>query len=166
MNLEQAVAIAPFMQDFYDEDVTVVISSMQRVIVVINYKNQNLIVSQDEPTDEKTLTSQCLREKIRLVLQVPIEKSQFGIAYIVIANPLWNNGELEGAMTMVISDKRYNAMKLNDSGGAAKVRDMSRGVAVVADELGKLYKSQKKSDLVISDDVIEVNVSDLFNLGI
>ncbi|TGE38485.1 hypothetical protein E4K67_11170 [Desulfosporosinus fructosivorans] len=163
MNLEQAVTIAPYMQDFYDEDVTVVISSLQSVIVVINYKNQNLIVSQDEPTNEKTITSQCLKERKRVVMRVPLEKSQFGISYIAIANPLWNNGKLEGAMTVVISGKRYDALKLHDSIEGARAGDKRWGLEVVADEFGKLYESEKNSDLVVSDDVIEVNVSELFN---
>ena len=111
MNLEQAVAIAPFMQDFYDEDITVVISGPQNIIVAINHKNLNLGVHKDELTNEKTVTFRCLQEKKRLVMRVPIEKSQFGISYIAIANPLWNNGEMEGAMTVVISDKRYDALK-------------------------------------------------------
>lgn len=163
MNLEQAVAIAPYIQDFYDEDITVVISSPQRVIVVINYKNLNLIVSQDEPANEKTVTFRCLMEKKRIVMRVPIEKSQFGISYIVIANPLWNNGELEGAMTVFISDKRYDDLKLNVSIDAGKVGDKGRSFALVAGEVAKLNESEKQSDLAIYEDIIEVNVSELFN---
>lgn len=163
MNLEQAVAIAPYMQDFYHEDIMVFISTPQSVIVVINYNNLNLVISQDEPTNEKTITFQCLRDKKKLVMRVPIEKSQFGISYIVIANPLWNNGELEGAMTVVISEKRYDALKSNDSNEAARAGDKGRGFAVVAIELGKLYESVKQSTKAISDDIIEVNVSEQFN---
>lgn len=163
MNLEQAVAMAPHMQDFYDEDITVVISTPKSVIVVINYKNLDLIVNQDDPTNEKTVTFRCLREKKRLVMRVPREKSQFGISYRVIANPLWNHDELEGVMTLVISEKRYDSLKSNDSLEAVKTGDQGRGFAVVADGLGKLYESAKHSALVISEGIIEVNVSEQFN---
>lgn len=163
MNLEKAVAIAPYMQDFYDEDITVVISSLQRVIVVINYNNLNFVINQDEPTNEKTITFQCLKEKKRLVSRLPIEKSQIGISYIAIANPLWNNGQLEGVMTVVKSDQRLDTLKLNASIEAVCARDKDRGFVVVADEGGNLNERAKQSDLTIYEDIIEVNVSEQFN---
>ena len=164
MNLELAVAIAPFMQDFYDEDIVVVISGLKSVIVAINYNNLDLGSPKDEITNEKSITIQCLREKKRLVLRVPTEKTQIGISYIAIANPLWNNGELEGVMTVVISDKRDDALsKLNASIEAACTGDKDRGFLVVADEVAKLSERAKRSALAIFEDVIEVNVSEQFN---
>ncbi|MDQ7092402.1 methyl-accepting chemotaxis protein [Desulfosporosinus sp. PR] len=111
MNLAQAITIAPMMQGFYDEDISVYISDLQNVVLAINHENLNLGVRKGEITNEKTVTFRCLREKKRLVKRVPLEKSQFGISYMAIANPLWNNGELEGAMSIIVSDKRYEALK-------------------------------------------------------
>lgn len=113
MNLEQAVAIAPSMKDFYDEDITVLVFSIEKVLVAINHVNLNLKITSNEPTSkyQKLVTMRCMREKKRLVVRVPIDKSQFGISYIAIANPLWMNGELQGAMTVVISDQRYDTLK-------------------------------------------------------
>lgn len=113
MNIEQAVEIAPSMKDFYDEDITVLVFSLDKVRVAINHENLNLGIKTNESTSqyEKLVTMQCMREKKRLVVRVPIDKSQFGISYIAIANPLWMNGELQGAMTVVISDQRYDELK-------------------------------------------------------
>lgn len=113
MNLEQALAIAPFMKDFYDEDVSVYVFSPVKVVVAINNETLNLGLQNDEPASkyEKTLSMRCMRERKRIVARVPIEKSQFGISYVGIANPLWNNGELEGVISVAISDKRYDALK-------------------------------------------------------
>ena len=113
MNLEQAVEIAPSMKDFYDEDITVLVFSLDKVLVAINHENLNLKIMKNESTSkyEKLVTMRCMREKKRLVIRVPIDKSQFGISYIAIANPLWMNGVLQGVMTVVISDQRYDALK-------------------------------------------------------
>ncbi|EHQ88865.1 methyl-accepting chemotaxis protein [Desulfosporosinus youngiae] len=111
MNLEQAVVMAPWMQDYYAEDITVVVSGLEKVILAINHKNLDLGVQKDEPTSEKTVTYRCMKERRRLVARVPLEASQFAISYIAIANPLWDSGELVGAMTVVISDKRYDTLK-------------------------------------------------------
>lgn len=113
MNLEQAVAIAPFLKNFYDEDISIYVCSADRVEVGINHNNLNLNVQKGEPSSkyEKTVTMQSFREKKRLVVRVPVEKSQFGLSYVAIANPLWNNDEVEGAISVIISDKRYDALK-------------------------------------------------------
>ncbi|SPF34398.1 Methyl-accepting chemotaxis (MCP) signaling domain protein [Candidatus Desulfosporosinus infrequens] len=113
MNLEQAVAIAPFMKDFYDEDISVYIFSPVKVVLAINNKTLNLGLQNDEPTSmyERTVSMRCMREKQRLVVRVPIEKSQFGISYVAISNPLWNNGKLEGVVSVAMSDQRYDALK-------------------------------------------------------
>ena len=164
MNLELAVAIAPFMQDFFDDDIVVIISGLKRVVVAINYNYLDLGSPIDEITNEKSITFQCLREKERLVLRVPMEKSQNGISYIAIANPLWNNGELEGVMTVVISDKRYDALSKSDASiEAACTGDKDRDFLVVTDEVDKLSERAKRSALAIFEDVIEVNVSEQFN---
>ncbi|MDR3599592.1 MAG: methyl-accepting chemotaxis protein [Desulfosporosinus sp.] len=113
MNLEQAIEIAPSMKDFYDEDITVLVFSIDTVLVAINHENLDLKIQNNESTSkyEKLVTMQCIREKRRLVLRVPIDKSQFGISYLAIANPLWMNGQLQGAITVVISDQRYDELK-------------------------------------------------------
>ena len=155
MNLAQAVAIAPFMQDFYDEYITVVISGLHSIIVEINHKNLNLGVHGNELTNEKSVTFRCLREKKRLVIRVPIEKSQSGISYLTIANPLWNNGELEGAMTVIIFDKRYDALKSKLSIEAVRSGVKGSDFAVAANEVGKLSESTKQSSFVIEVDISE-----------
>ncbi|SPF52064.1 Methyl-accepting chemotaxis (MCP) signaling domain protein (fragment) [Candidatus Desulfosporosinus infrequens] len=69
----------------------------------------------DEPTSmyERTVSMRCMREKQRLVVRVPIEKSQFGISYVAISNPLWNNGKLEGVVSVAMSDKFYGVSSVD-----------------------------------------------------
>ena len=111
MNLEQALVMAPFIQNFYDEDVTVVVTGPEKVIFALHNKNLNLGVKKDDITSEKTVSFRCMKEKKRLVMRMPIEQSPFGVSYIAIANPLTNNDVIEGAMTVVVSDKRYDDLK-------------------------------------------------------
>ncbi|KUO74836.1 MAG: chemotaxis protein [Desulfosporosinus sp. BRH_c37] len=111
MNIEQAITLAPLMQDLYDEDITVVISNTQTVVFEIIHENLNIGSHKGEPLNEKTVSYRCMKEGKRLVVRIPIDKSQFKISYVAIANPLWNNGEFEGVITVVISDKRYDALK-------------------------------------------------------
>lgn len=111
MNLEQALVLAPFIKDFYDEDVTVVVTGPEKVIFALHNKNLNLGVQKGDITSEKTVSYRCMQEKKRLVMRMPLEKSPFGVSYIAIANPLMKNEVLEGAMTIVISDQRYDDLK-------------------------------------------------------
>jgi hypothetical protein len=101
------------MNDFYDEDVSVYVLSPDKVIFAMNNKNINLGIQEEESTSkyEKSVGMMSMREKKRLVVRVPIEKSLFGMSYVSISNPLWNNGAVEGVISVVISDKRYDELK-------------------------------------------------------
>lgn len=148
MNLEQAVNIAPFVKNFYDEDVSVYVFSPDTVVLAINNENLNLGLQNDDSTSmyQKTVSMRCMREKHRLVARVPIEKSQFGISYIAISNPLWNNGELVGAITVVISDKRYDSLKKVGIELAELVRSShtaSEELSATSEELAATGKSME-----------------------
>ena len=162
MNLEQAVAIAPFMKDFYDEDISVYIFSPEKVVVAINNKTLNLGLQNNESTTkyEKTVSMRCLREKKRLVVRVPIEKSQFGISYVAISNPLWNNGELEGVISVAISAKRYDALKkvgIELSELVKNSHTASEELSASSEELAATARSMESSTSVAKAGLEKIN---------
>jgi hypothetical protein len=162
MNLQQAVEIAPAMKDFYDEDITVLVFSIDKVIVALNHENLNLRITNNEPTSkyEKLVTMQCIREKRRLVMRVPTDKSQFGISYIAIANPLWLNGELQGAMTVVISDQRYDALKkvgINLSELVKSSHAASEELSASSEELAATARTMESGTAVAKSGLEKIN---------
>ena len=162
MNLEQAVAIAPFIKDFYDEDVSVYICSADTVEVGINHGNLNLNVQKGEPSSkyEKTVTMRSFLEKKRLVVRVPVEKSQFGMSYVAIANPLWNNGEVEGAISVIISDKRYDALRkvgINLSELVKSSHAASEELSASSEELAATARSMEGSTSVTKVGLEKIN---------
>ena len=162
MNLEQAVALAPSMKDFYDEDITVLVFSLDKVIVAINHENLDLRIQNDESTSkyEKLVTMQCMREKKRLVVRMPIAKSQFGISYIAIANPLWMNGNLQGAMTVVISDQRYDDFKKIGTDLSELVKSSysaSEELSASSEELAATARTMESGTSVAKDGLEKIN---------
>jgi len=162
MNLQQAVEIAPAMKDFYDEDITVLVFSIDKVIVALNHENLNLRITNNEPTSkyEKLVTMQCIRERRRLVMRVPTDKSQFGISYIAIANPLWLNGELQGAMTVVISDQRYDALKkvgINLSELVKSSHAASEELSASSEELAATARTMESGTAVAKSGLEKIN---------
>lgn len=113
MNLNQAMAIAPQISIFYDQDISVYVLSVDEVVIAINHENLNLKIKVGPitPILKKTVTGRCFAEKKRLIARVPLEKSAFRLSYVAIANPLWNHDELEGVITVIISDQRYDDLK-------------------------------------------------------
>jgi len=162
LNLEQAVAFAPFMKDFYDEDVSVYVFSPETVVLAINNKTLNLGLQNNEPSSkyEKTVSMRCMREKQRLVVRVPIEKSQFGISYVAISNPLWKDGELEGVISVAISDKRYDALKKIGIELSALVKNShtaSEELTASSEELAATAKSMESSTSVARSGLEKIN---------
>ena len=162
MNLEQAVAIAPFIGDLYDEDVSVYICDPDKVVVGLNHVNLNLNVQKGEPSSkyEKTVTMRSFIEQKRLVARVPVEKSQFGMSYISIANPLWNDGVVEGAMSVVISDKRFDALKKAGIDLSELVKSSytaSAELSAASEELAATAKSMESSTSVAKAGLEKIN---------
>lgn len=160
MNLEQAVVIAPYIKDFYDEDVTVIISGLEKIIVALNNKNLNFGVQKDDFTIEGTITFRCLEERKRLVARMPIGKSQFGMSYIAISNPLWNNNEFEGAITVVISDKRYDDLKKAGTDLSQLVKSSymtSEELSATSEELAATAKSMEINTSVTKNGLEKIN---------
>lgn len=162
MNLEQAVEIAPNMKDFYDEDITVLVFSLDKVLVAICHENLDLRIMSGESTSkyERLVTMRCIREKKRLVVRVPIDQSQFGISYIAIANPLRVNGELLGAMTVVISDQRYDALKRVGTNLAELVKNShtaSEELSASSEELAATARTMESGTSVAKTGLEKIN---------
>ncbi|TGE31525.1 methyl-accepting chemotaxis protein [Desulfosporosinus sp. Sb-LF] len=162
MNLAQAVEIAPFMENFYDEAISVYVFSPEEVIFALNHETLNLGLQDGEPAlkYENTISVRCMREKRRLVARVPLEKSQFGISYVAITNPLWNDGELEGVISVAISDKRYDALKkvgIELSELVKSSHNASEELSATSEELAATARNMEGNTSVAKEGLEKIN---------
>lgn len=113
MNMETCVAIAPYLKDWYEQEVSLIIIDHEKVLFIHNTKEMERIpiqVGQPLENIEKTISVRALRAGKRMILRQ--DKSVFGIPYIAVANPVFDHGEIVGVLTIVISTQR-NELLIN-----------------------------------------------------
>ncbi|AET69167.1 methyl-accepting chemotaxis protein [Desulfosporosinus orientis DSM 765] len=112
MKIDHVVSIAPFMQEWYEQDISVFVVNHEQVLAANNNPRLNLGVRTGDTTEKykSTITYKVLQSGERTIAYVPKEKSQFSIPYLAISSPIDDDGTLAGVITIVISTEKYNAL--------------------------------------------------------
>lgn len=110
MKIEHAVSVAPHLQEWYNQDISVFVANHQQVLAANNHPKLNLGVKAQDSIDlyKSTITYKALQADERIVAFVPKEKSQFSIPYLAVSCPIHDDGDLVGVITVVISTEKYN----------------------------------------------------------
>ncbi|KJS50308.1 methyl-accepting chemotaxis protein [Desulfosporosinus sp. BICA1-9] len=111
MNIETCVAIAPYLKDWYEQEVSVIIIDLEKVLYVHKTKETEkmpLTVGLPLEQIEKTISVRALRAGKRMVARQ--DKNAFGIPYIAAANPVFDKGEIVGVITIVISTQKNDLL--------------------------------------------------------
>jgi len=111
MKIETCVAIAPYLKDWYDQEISIIIIDQEKVLYNHSIKEmEKMPLAAGMPLEqiEKTVSVRALRAGKRMVVRQ--DKSAFGIPYIAAANPVFDNGEIVGVITLVISTKKNDLL--------------------------------------------------------
>lgn len=112
MHIQSAVDIAPHLQAWYDEDISVYVFDTEKVLAAINHPKINLGVNVGDLFEDlkSTISYKAIMAKQRLVKKVDLSNSQFGIPYVAISNPIFDNDQIAGVMTVVVSTEAFDAL--------------------------------------------------------
>lgn len=112
MDLESVVKIAPHLPLWFDQDTSIYVSDIEKILVAVNHPNVNLGVYEGQPLDtlKRTLTYKALQSKRRAVAYVDKNSSQFGMPYVAIANPIEEDNRVVGVMSVVMSTENVDAL--------------------------------------------------------
>lgn len=162
MFMEDVAALAPAIQELFNEDCSVYIADKEKTLAAINHPKIDLGVKVGTPMSElkQTLSYRVLTEGKRLSAQVPRDKSMFGIPYAAVGVPLWDNGALVGGITVVSSLDNHQqladmAHKMNLSVEAVSIG--SSGFAASAEELAATSAELATNTQKITDDVKDMD---------
>ncbi|KUO73715.1 MAG: hypothetical protein APF81_02090 [Desulfosporosinus sp. BRH_c37] len=111
MNIETCTEIAPYLKDWYEQEVSLIIIDREKVLYIHKIKEmEKMPISAGMPLEqiEKTISVKALRAGKRMVARQ--DKTAFGIPYIAAANPVFDNGEVVGVITIVISTQNNDLL--------------------------------------------------------
>lgn len=157
MKIETCVKIAPYLKDWYDREVSLIIIDWEKVLYIHKMKGMEKIpisVGMSLESIEKTISVRALRAGKRMVMRQ--DKSAFGIPYIAVANPIFDNSEISGVLTIVISTQNNDLLISTGEEILAAMEEVSASVdslALAGQQLGVTSEimntdvSQAKKDL-------------------
>ena len=131
--IESAVASMEMYQNTYPEDAYLAIADREKVVAVLPGKSIDLGLKVGTSVEafRGTVTYQVLR--VGRPVQEERGPEQFGFGYIATATPIFDEGEIVGAIVAVVSNKKVE--RLRDA--ATELAAMVQEVSASTDELTK-----------------------------
>lgn len=162
MKIEHVIAIAPHLQEWYDQDISVFVVNQVMVLTAYNNPRLNLGVQTGDSTEKykSTVTYKVLQSGERTVAHVPKERSQFSIPYVAISSPIRDDGELVGVITIVISTEKYNALLEIGEEILSSVEEIyasAENLSAQSQELSATAKTMDDETLHVNKDILHVS---------
>lgn len=162
MKIEHVLSIVPNLQEWYDQDISVFVANHNNVIGTYNNPRLNLGVQIGQPVEmyKGTITYKVLQSGERMVAQVSKEKSQFSIPYVAICSPIKDEGKFVGAITIVISTEKYNALlEIGEEilSAVEEIYASAENLSAQSQELSATAKTMDNETLHVKNDINHVS---------
>lgn len=111
MKLEHAIAIAPELQEWYEQAVSVFVIDKEKVLVTSFHPDLDIGVRQGDSMEQYKQSGayKALHSGERVVIKVN-DLTRFKIPYVSIAAPIRDEGLVIGAMSVVISTEQFDSL--------------------------------------------------------
>lgn len=109
MKLESVLDVAPSIQNWYEQDISVLVTDLERVIKTCINPKLDIGFREGDVVPEQSAAYKALRTKQRIIARVN-DKIKFKIPYVAISNPIIDGGAVVGAISLVISIEQYDKL--------------------------------------------------------
>lgn len=162
MKLESILDVVPLITDLYDQDISLYVTDTERFLVARNHPKLNLGVQEGQLLEnlQKSVIYQTVQTGERITRHVDIDHSIFGIPYVVIANPIVDNNILVGAISIVISIEKYNALVSIGEEISAAVEEIfasSENLSAQSEELSATTKNMDDETVLVKQQLMNVS---------
>ncbi|SPF31365.1 Methyl-accepting chemotaxis protein [Candidatus Desulfosporosinus infrequens] len=159
MNLEQAVTIAPFLHQLYEQDITVLVVNTEHVIKTNINPDLDIGVHEGDALSEKSGAYKALSTGKRVVARVN-NKALFKIPYIAIAAPLFDNNKAVGAISVIISTEKYDKLVTIGEEVLSAIEEVfatSENLSAQSEELAATAKDMNSETVQVLNDITHVS---------
>jgi len=162
MKLEQVLAIAPNMHEWYDQDISVIVTDHKNVLGAYNNPRLDLGVQAGELMEKykDSAAYTVLRTGQRMVTHVSKEQSQFSVSYVAICSPIKDGGEFVGAITIAVSTEKNNALLEIAEEILSAVEEIyasAENLSAQSQELSATAKTMDDETSLVQSDIVHVS---------
>ncbi|KJS48397.1 MAG: hypothetical protein VR66_14140 [Peptococcaceae bacterium BRH_c23] len=111
VKLEHAIALAPELQEWYEQPVSVFVIDKEKVLLTSFHPDLDIGVRQGDLMEkyQQSGAYKALHTGERVVVKVN-DLTRFKIPYVSIAAPIRDEGLIKGAMSVVISTEQFDSL--------------------------------------------------------
>ncbi|MHB1685496.1 MAG: methyl-accepting chemotaxis protein [Bacilli bacterium] len=149
--LEKLAFSMPFFQNLFPEDAHILLCDTEKVLVSLPGKELKMGVQVGTPLTELRGTSaaQAIARKVNIKVEIGPEK--FGIPYIGIGIPLVENGKIIGALSVAMSNARYEQLRTNANELAAAVEELTSTTDEIASASNNVAEKAQEASLAADE---------------
>ncbi|KUO78837.1 MAG: chemotaxis protein [Desulfosporosinus sp. BRH_c37] len=113
LKLEHAIVLAPVLQEWYEQAISVFVIDKERVLVTSFHPDLDIGVRQGDSMEQYKQSGayKAFHSGERVVVKVN-DQTRFKIPYVSIAAPIRDEGLIVGAMSVVISTEQFDSLVL------------------------------------------------------
>lgn len=152
--LEQLVSCLPLIQSIFPDDAKMVVFDKERVIADLPGKIIDVPAKVGVPWSEFKGTVSYKAFVERRAVREERGPEAFGVAYIAIAVPIYDEGEFVGVLSAIVSNNRLNTMKMGSEKLSTVVTSLSSTTSGLHEASGDLT-SQAQHLFGQSEEIIQ-----------
>lgn len=159
MKLVSVLDVAPGIQDWYEQDVTVIVTDPEKVIKTFINPNLDIGVREGDIVPERSGAYKALRNKQRIMAKVN-DLTLFKIPYVVISNPIIDGEIVVGAISLVISVDQYEKLVNMGEELLAAVEEIAasaENLSAQSEEFSETAKKMANETETVKNDISHVN---------
>ncbi|KLU62960.1 putative sensory transducer protein YfmS [Peptococcaceae bacterium CEB3] len=158
MKLESVLDVTPDIQNWYEQDISVLVTDLERVIKTCINPKLDIGFREGDIVPEQSAAYKALRTKQRIMARVN-DKTKFKIPYVAISNPIIDGGAVVGAISLVISIEKYDELVNMGETLLAAVEQFAasaENLSAQSEELSAAAKTMDGETQTVKKDILHV----------
>lgn len=161
MKLETMIEIAPLLQQWYDQDITILVVDTEKVIHTTIHEKLDIGVRAGQSMEmyQQSGAYKALKSGERVTARVN-DKERFPIPYVTMSAPIKDEGNIVGAMSVVVSTEQYDKLVRTGEEVLASIEEIyasAERLSAQSEELSATAKSMDAETIHAKQDINDVS---------
>jgi hypothetical protein len=161
MNIETAIEFSPLLHQLYDQDITVFVVDTEKVIYTSISEKLDIGVREGQSMEmyKQSGAYHAMISGERVIARIN-DKQRFHIPYVAMAAPIIDNGNIVGAISIIVSTEHYDRLVRTGEEVLAAIEEVyatAENLSAQSEELSATSKSMDAETVLVKQDINHVN---------
>lgn len=161
MKIEAAIEFSPLLHQLYDQDITVFVVDTEKVVHTSINERLDIGVREGQSMEmyKQSGAYRAMKSGERVIARVN-DKQRFAIPYVTMAAPIIDNGNIVGAISVIVSTEQYDRLVRTGEEVLAAIEEVyatAENLSAQSEELSATAKSMDTETVQVKQDINHVS---------